>query len=82
MADMAPINIQIDPETLKAQIREVVEKEFFMLAARLRGAADTLDQGEFWAEKAKWDVQELEREYQRGFKDGQAAAADTKEEDR
>ena len=50
MAEATPIQIQIDPEGLKAQIEQAVTAQFEEFAMRLRVAADDLDQGKFW----KW----------------------------
>lgn len=73
MAEAAPINIQIDPEALKAQIEEAVATEFNEFAMRLRTAADVLDRGKFWEWRDEEDAKELKREYERGFADGKAA---------
>lgn len=45
MAELQPIQIQIDPEALRKQIREVVEAEFDEFSNRLRWAANALDAG-------------------------------------
>lgn len=43
MAKMEPINIQVDPEALKAHIKEVLDESFAQYGWRLRDAANALD---------------------------------------
>lgn len=43
MATSEPIRIQIDPEALRSQIRDVIREEMQAASLRLRFAADALD---------------------------------------
>lgn len=66
MVDMKPIDIRIDEDAFREQVRESLQKEFELFAGRLRDAADRLDGGSFWSVQNKY----LDAEYERGFKEG------------
>lgn len=68
MVEATPIQIQIDPETLREQVRSIIEKEFEDFAFRLRQAADDLDGGVFLK---LWEASN-EDAYKRGFEAGRA----------
>lgn len=55
MAKAEPINIQIDPEHLRTQIRAIIDEELGTFAGKLRHAAGVLD-----PEYQKWQDQWLE----------------------
>lgn len=45
MAEMPPVQIQIDPETLRRQVQQAIITEYLGFANRLRHAADAIDGG-------------------------------------
>lgn len=53
MAKVEPINIQIDPEHLRAQIKDIIDQELRVFAGKLRWASDALDP-EFAEHQDQW----------------------------
>lgn len=67
MAEMPPIQIQIDQETLRRQIQNVIHTEYLEFANRLRWAANAIDGGSWQADQD----QALRNQYDSGVIFGQ-----------
>lgn len=60
MSNPEPINIQIDPEHLRSQIKEIIDQELRVFAGKLRWASDELDP-EFAEAQGKWIDDQIEK---------------------
>lgn len=60
MVKAEPINIQIDPEHLRAQIKEIIDQELRVFAGKLRWASDALDP-EFAENQDRWIEDQIEK---------------------
>ena len=60
MAEPSHINITLDEEALRTQIREAIEDVFVQFAGRLPHAADIIDPG-FYKVRDQWQEEEIER---------------------
>lgn len=60
MSNPEPINIQIDPEHLRSQIKEIIDQELRVFAGKLRWASDAIDP-EFAENQDKWIEDQIEK---------------------
>lgn len=60
MAEMTPLNIQIDEDALRKQIQDTLDKVLIDASWKLRAAADSLFP-EFLEEDRRWMDEEVER---------------------
>lgn len=65
-----PISIQIDPETLRTQIKVIIDDELRKFAWKLRIAADDLDPEEIKF-REEWIEQQIEKRVSKRLKEAE-----------
>lgn len=70
MAEMTPLNIQIDEDALKKQVETAITAALIATSMKLRASADALDP-DFLKNQNEWIEQEVERRVDNRLKEGQ-----------